>query len=373
MGYFSRSSSKLSGVGMHRVWQIACGEVGRKYADLFLQYDVMFCGPGKLGPFHEETYAAALIAGRLTIGELTRLKKFATEVRTGDIVLLRSGYTVEAIGLVADEYQPVQAFDDVFGWNLIHARRVAWQHVLSAELAALQTEQPLFTGRKQIPTFTGVTDRSILEPMASLLTRCQPRSMADLPCELPLPLKPDELADALFLRGLGFDAVDRFRVALDKQRRLIDWYDSATGADGRPTEHEVVAHIILPMLLALGWSEQLLAVEWNKIDLAIFSATPTDRTHCRLVCEAKGMGHGLQNVFAQAMRYTETLHLAACGKILLADGGRFYLYRRSQAGAWDAQPSGYLNVLKIRENHLLPAGTNAIDTIMALTPMRIAE
>jgi hypothetical protein len=358
---------------MPRVWQIACGESGRKYSDLFVRHDVMFCGPGELGRFDEAVYGAALASGRLTIGEFTRIKKFATEVQPGDTVLLRSGYSIEAVGMVLDGYQHVPAFDDVFGWNLIHVRRVAWQHVFGAELAALQAEQPLFTGRKQIPTFTGVTDRSILEPIASLLTRCQSRTLADLPSELPVPLKPDELADALFHRGLGFDAVDRFRVALDKQRRLIEWYESTAGAEGRPTEHEVVAHIILPMLLALGWSEQLLAVEWNKIDLAIFNETPTDREHCRLVCEAKGMGHGLQNVFAQAVRYTETLRLTTCSKILLADGGRFYLYRRSPAGLWDDQPSGYLNVLKIRENHLLPAGTNAVDTIMALTPMRIAE
>lgn len=133
-----------------------------------------------------------------------------------------------------------------------------------------------------------------------------------------------------------------------------------------------MAHIILPLLMAMGWSEQLLAVEWRKIDLAIFSGTPTDQQRCRLVCEAKGMGHGLQDVFQQAVRYTDTSQLTACDKILLADGGRFYLYRRHAEG-WEQQPSGYLNVLKIREDHLLPSGTNAIDTIIALTPMGIGS
>lgn len=66
------------------------------------------------------------------------------------------------------------------------------------------------------------------------------------------------------------------------------------------------------------------------------------------------------------------LQLTACDKILLADGGRFYLYRRRAEG-WEPQPSGYLNVLKIRENHLLPSGTNAIDTIIALTPLGIGS
>lgn len=141
----------------------------------------------------------------------------------------------------------------------------------------------------------------------------------------------------------------------------------------RPTEHEVVAHIILPMLLALGWSEQLLAVEWHKIDLAIFNGTPTDAPRCKLVCEAKSMEHGLQDDFQQAAGDVERHGLTEYNTIVLANGGRFYLFRRHPGSTWTAEPDGYLNVLKIREDHLLPAGTNAVDTLMALTPARIAE
>ena len=60
-----------------------------------------------------------------------------------------------------------------------------------------------------------------------------------------------------------------------------------------------MAHIILPLLLALGWSEQLLAVEWQKIDLAAFGSTPTTAKTCVLVCEAEGLGHGLQDVLTR--------------------------------------------------------------------------
>lgn len=359
---------------MPRVWQIACGETGRKYSELFLRHDVMCCGPGWVGAYGEAKYAAALANGQITTGELTRVRKFATEIQPGDLVLLRSGYQVEAIGLVVHgQYGYLPTFDDVFGWDLSHTQRVAWQTQLSVELEVLQAARPLFAGRKQIPTFTAVEDPAILQPITSLWSQCLSRTLADLPTPPPAPLEADDLCAALFQRGLGFDAVDRFRAAIDKQRRLIEWYRNSHMAGDRPTEHEVVAHIILPMLLALGWSEQLLAVEWRKIDLAIFSGTPTDRQHCRLVCEAKGMGHGLQDVLQQAVRYTESLQLTVCDKILLADGGRFYLYRRRAAAGWEQQPSGYLNVLKLRENHLLPSGTSAIDTILALTPLGIGS
>lgn len=229
----------------------------------------------------------------------------------------------------------------------------------------------LFDARKQIPALTSVADTAVIEPIRHLFDRCQSRSLRPLPQSPPPALSLDELSETLFRRGLGFTAVDQLRKSLEMQRRLIEWYQSS-GMKERPTEHEVVAHIILPLLIALGWSEQLLAVEWRKIDLAIFSGTPTDQQRCRLVCEAKGMGHGLQDVLQQAVRYTDTLQLTACDKILLADGGRFYLYRRRAKG-WEQQPSGYLNVLKIRENHLLPSGTNAIDTIIALTPLGIGS
>lgn len=357
---------------MPRVWQIAAGEAGRKYADLFLAHDVMFCGPGRFGQFSESVYGDLHSRGLISTGKLTQIKQFATAVQPGDIVLLRSGYNVESIGVVhSDGYQHSTIFDDVFGWDSEHTCRVAWQHDLTTELAQIQAERPLFNLRKQIPAFTAVGDETILEPIRHLFDRCQSRPLRPLPETPPPALSLDELSEALFRRGLGFAAVDQLRRSLEKQRRLIDWYQSA-GMKERPTEHEVVAHVILPLLLALGWSEQLLAVEWRKIDLAIFSGTPTDQKRCRLVCEAKGMGHGLQDDLQQAIRYTETLKLTACDKILLADGGRFYLYRR-RADGWEQQPSGYLNVLKVREDHLLPRGTSAIDTIVALTPMGIGS
>jgi hypothetical protein len=129
----------------------------------------------------------------------------------------------------------------------------------------------------------------------------------------------------------------------------------------------VVAHLILPILIALGWSEQLLAVEWRKIDLAVFNETPTTPERCVLVCEAKGLGHGLHGVFDQAKRYVDKLKLQNCRKILLAEGTRFYLYQREK-GFWTDTPIGYINLEKIRKSHIAPPDTNAIETIMALTP-----
>lgn len=42
----------------NQVWQIACGEKGRRYQRLFLDHDVMFLGPGRFGPYSLSLYDA---------------------------------------------------------------------------------------------------------------------------------------------------------------------------------------------------------------------------------------------------------------------------------------------------------------------------
>jgi hypothetical protein len=357
---------------MPNVWQIASGEAGRKYTDLFLRHDVMFCGPGRFGPFDPKRYRAAVVREAISGSAMGQVRNFATKVKPGDIVLLRSGYRVVSIGLVDGVgYRFDSTFDDVYGWDLQHTHRVIWQNQFDQELQILQSAKLLFADRKQIPTFTAVGDPAILDPIRTLFSRVVERPLRELPQKPPKPLTMDGLSAALFDQGLSFEAVRKVRSAIQQQRRMIRWYRAAGSTSARPTEHELIAHIVLPLLTALGWAEQLIAIEWHKIDLALFIGTPTDKAHCKLVCEAKAMGHGLQDVLDQARDYVERRELTNCDKLLLTDGQRFYLYRRT-GKAWPDEPAGYLNIFKIRENHLCPPGTNAVDTLMALTPAAVA-
>jgi hypothetical protein len=353
------------------VWQIAAGDFGRDYSWLFLKHDLMFLGPGRFGPYERDRYRSVVASGQETAFTVGCIGNFCQKVQPGDMVLLRRGYCVAAIGLVPEEgYKHNPTFDDVYGWDLEHTRRVIWQGQLTDELAALQPQPQsnVFASYKQIPTFTQVKDQAILARVASLLPQCSPRDLKPLPEPLPPPLTSEELGQALFAKGLANSAVDQVQKAIERQRRLLRWYQEYGKASGRPDEHEVVAHMVLPLLLALGWSEQLLAVEWHKVDLAGFWSTPTTAERCVLVCEAKGLWHGLQTVLRQAEDYAEKLDLDGCRKILLTQGGRFYLYRRNPDSSWPAEPSGYLNVERIRTNHIAPANTDAVETLMALTP-----
>lgn len=354
-----------------QVWQIACGEAGRRYDHLFLKHDVMFLGPGDYGEYNPSDYEDGPGGEDLGSRGVGEIRRFATEVETGDVVLLRSGYRVLALGTVsANGYGWSESFDDVYGWDLQHTQRVVWQYHLSGRLSRMQAKRDLFASRKQIPTFTRVEDPAIRRKIDPLIGLTRDRGLKRLPPKPSPVLSLEEFAEGLFHQGLSTGAVRQVCDAIQKQRRLLDWYWETDLAPDRPSEHEVVAHLVLPIMRALGWSEQQLAVEWHRIDMAVFKKTPTDEKHCTLVCEAKGMGRGLQDAFMQAQLYCTRLRLTGCRKILLTDGGRFYLYRKV-GSRWGDEASGYLNVLKLRERYLCPSGCNAVDTLMALTPTHI--
>src|SRR5689334_19657527 len=101
------------------VWQISGGPVSRSHADVFLKYGVALVGPGDAGPWtwarDDDEFEGGFV------------RRFASELAVGDVLLLRSGIAaIAAVGLVADDYLYLNAFDDVNGWDLQHVRRVRW-------------------------------------------------------------------------------------------------------------------------------------------------------------------------------------------------------------------------------------------------------
>lgn len=346
---------------MAKVWQIAGGENGRSFFDIFLKHDVMFMGPGWPGPFDEIGYRKHDIPN----SKISQLKRFCDVANDGDFVILRFGNQAKAVGVIKSSCDHSEIFGDVYGWGLQHCRRVEWIDNSGQEIQKLLKGKPLF-GSHRNKTFSGTQE---FHPISSLFDNRQDRELKALPAKPSDRLSFEEVGDKLFTEGLPSEAVEKVIVALKKQTRMLQWYrQHGNDSGGRPKEHEVVAHMILPLLLALGWSEQLLAIEWHKVDLAIFSGTPTTKDNCFLLCEAKGWGRGLQNAFLQAKDYITKHEITNCKKILLTDGQFFYIHKKIN-DQWNETPSGYLNVLNIRENYVVPEGASGIATIMELTPL----
>ena len=50
-----------------------------------------------------------------------------------------------------------------------------------------------------------------------------------------------------------------------------------------PTEDEFVAHFVIPLLGALGWPPERVAVKWRDIDVAVFTCLPRTPENCRFI------------------------------------------------------------------------------------------
>ncbi|MBE3070304.1 MAG: hypothetical protein IMZ66_08715, partial [Planctomycetes bacterium] len=331
------------------VWQIAAGERGRNYSSLCLKHDLALIGPGDPGPYPKS---------EIHYKNKSQVKNFCREPKPGDLVLLRLYHDVVGVGLIPEgednQYRWCEDFDDVLGWDLQHTRRVLWD---PEAIAILQDMQPVFGNHKQQPTFTAVRESRILERAPHLKGSVKPRALKELPTvERALP--DEALGIQLFAAGLANESIEDVIAVLRKIRRLASWYEQGACGVKRPNEHEIVAHAVVPLMLGLGWSEQLLAVEWNRVDVAFFDRPPTNEENCIAVLEAKRLGSPIEDTYKQAENYVKSLNLSRCKVIITTDGMRIFVYHR-QADGWPDHPTGYANFAKMRIRHAIPENTSA--------------
>jgi len=184
-------------------------------------------------------------------------------------VLLRDRISqIVAIGLVAGDYSYLNQFDDVNGWDLQHARRVCWHRLPSPYSfgQAVFGANPPRLSRVQDPALVAYAERFVASPP----THWQSAPLPALPAEGP-PL--DDVPPAL--QHLVAEVAD-----------LAPLYDNPQTFGESPAEGELVAHFVVPLLRALGWPPERIALEWHEIDVALFSALPRTPATCRFVIEA---------------------------------------------------------------------------------------
>lgn len=351
-----------------KIWQIACGEPQRDYRDVFLNHDVMLIGPGDPGSFEESQYLKARENEDISSSQYSQISAFHDKPAQGDIVLLRLGHKVIRVGIIPDEkaggYLWSEAFSDVKEWDLQHSRRVLWGD--PDLVSIIQGERPLFSNYKQQPTFTQVHETRIIEKAKELQGRFPKRKLKDLPANIK-DLTTAEFGDELFKVGLSNESVEKAIEAIEKATRLNDWY---WGESETPSEHEIIAHMTIPLMLALGWSEQLLAVEWDKIDLAFFDRAPREAKNCIMICEAKRPHKPLEGAFEQAKSYVVKRKLSNCRKILITSGTRLLIYSRS---GQDWVQRGYVNLARLRDKYVSIEQNSAADSLIGIIPSRINQ
>lgn len=301
------------------VWQISGGPASRSYADVFLEYGVALVGPGDAGPWTPTRDDDEFEGGFV--------RRFASELSIGDVLLLRTGITtIAAVGLVANDYLYLNAFDDVNGWDLQHARRVRWcrlpgEHTFGS---AVFGANPPRCSRTFNPDVIDFAERFLNSPP----TYWQTVSLPDLPQEQAV------LAEVPpSLQGVVAQAADLVPLLQDRQ---------AFGDP--PSEDELIAHFVVPFLRALNWVPERIAVQWRHIDVAVFRALPRIPENCHLVIEAKRLGAGVEGALEQAKGYVEALELPR--NVVVTDGVRYRMYDAANS----FQPLAYANLARLKES-----------------------
>ncbi len=351
------------------VWQIATGDRGRDYSGVFLKHDVMILGPGEYGAVDGDNYASGPPNSMMR-----QVHNFAYNPQPGDRVLMRFCHKVIAVGQIPagedNQYKFDEAFGCVYGWNLRHRRRVKWAQGLD-----LGNLAHVFSRSTKMPSFTRVNNAKIV----SLVQKIDPQVFS-----CPLASLPEfdnsnfynyeELGVILFQAGISNQNIDAILKGLQQAARLCAWYNSfkqdSKTRETRPSEHEVISHVILPIFLGLGWSHQQIAVEWNHVDVAFFKVMPAQKENCVMIIEAKGLGQALGEVFDQPRQYVSENQLSNTRFILTTDGTNLFVYEK-KGSDWDTDPIGYINFLNLQKEYVIPENTNLVKTLVMLQPAMV--
>lgn len=342
------------------IWQHAAGDTDRSYADVCTRWDVILTGPGADGPWPQARHRTS---DPLSSRKLTDIARFVEEMRPGDLVILRLGTSrVCAVGELTDDgYGWNEEFGDVDGWDLQHFRRVRW-----------------WTSVQAIPEFPAyamklgdATQRLGDGPVRDWLGKLQvpetdrARPLADLSALAAdghaIATSQSEIADYLFGSGVASSAISTLMGEMGELARIANWYRSRDAS--MPSERETVAYLVIPLLRALGWTPQRMAVEWNLVDIALFSALPRSDDRLSVVVEAKRMDKSCLAAQSQAWDYARGR--PGCERLIVTDGLRYGVYRTDGG---EPRLHAYLNLTRLRDAYPVYGCHGARHALLAMAP-----
>lgn len=297
------------------IWQQGSGDTDRNYSGICLTWDVILNGPGDAGKWPE--CKETLKQEGWSAKKITDLKRFCEDMKPGDIVVLRLGTNnVYGVGEIVGEYQWNPQFSDVDGWDLQHIRRVRWLWksekspkkfpVYSLKQGdttqQMDPDSPVITWLKNLEFPEGQFHKEFMEIPEFKGTNISSH---------------EDIAEYLFDKGISNNSIESLIKEFNELTRIAKWYVKFSS----PSETETVAYLVVPLLRALGWTPQKMAIEWNKVDLALFDSLPRKNDHLSVVVEAKRKGNSCLSAKSQALSYArEKPH---CKRLIVTEGIRY--------------------------------------------------
>ena len=344
---------------MPTYWQIAAGSDQRDYSDLFLKHGIAFVG----GRLEEKN---------VNLGDIMVLKQGKTAIKAAGIVVERDGIYrgyVDEEGYVVDE-EGRENREMRREWLLDHD---GW---VLPEFCYVDWKKP----SKPIPV------RGLNIGIIQRLNKQKPKDVADdiLNTGTRVPILPepsseisevtdDEILRLLIEEGIRPSSSDEITSTISKIRLLADYYYHRVKWEDIG-EHEIRTFLVIPLLLALGWSEQQIKIEFRRIDIACFGKPCKSNNReewekeCVAIIETKSFRAGLDYAHQQAKAYSEDF--PHCQAVIATNGYCYKVYLRDRNNQFQATPSAYINLLRLRDKYLLDPENvgGALEAIKWLLP-----
>lgn len=341
-------------------WQQAAGDSDRNYAHICLKWGVVLNGPGYAGKWPE--CADKLKSDGWSSRKITDLRRFSEDVKNGDVVVLRSGTSkILGVGVIVGEYEWMELFSDVDGWDLQHVRRVRWLW------EGLENPKEFETYTlKQGDTTQKLDSNVVIEWLKSLNLEFQSEdSVTNLPVEDKYQIQFSLVSEYLFDQGVSSNSIETLSKEIDKLVRIANWYRRS---DDSPSEFETVAYLAVPLLRALGWTPQKMAIEWNNVDIALFAQLPRTDENLSVVVEAKKKDNSCLTAFSQAETYADGKE--NCQRLIVTDGLRYGVYLK-QSNCFKLY--AYFNITELKSAYPIYECYGVREALQAMTPEWIPE
>lgn len=300
-----------------KYFQVQAGDTSRNYSQVMFDFGVVIVGPGDKGSLRENI--PAYRDDKDMRKEWPKMM-WMLEASEGDRVVLIHGQSkILAVGEVVSKDGHIihhsQTFSDVDGWWLQHFLYVNWKKIelkLEGRPLTRSTAQ-----RLHLPW--------VIAKIENAWKSAEPITVKYKVTDEPVKIIEDkDILMALIDAGLKISDAETVVVTLRQVNLLADWYRQKP--EKNPSEHELRSFIVVPLLNALGWSHQKMAIEYQKIDLLLFKDPERKRPH--LLIETKIVGTGSENVKQQVKGYLDNKSalLGSIERYIITDGITYWLY-----------------------------------------------
>lgn len=342
-----------------KYWQQAAGDKDRNYAAVCISWGVILNGPGYAGPWPD--CVEKLKGDGRSSRKMTDIRRFSEDMKDGDVVVLRLGTNqVLGVGIIVGDYRWLDAFGDVDGWDLQHVRRVKWLW----DGIDNPKEFDTYT-LKQGDTTQRLDSVDVMNWIDSLSLNLQDvTDLPDLPEEDPNLVDFSEVSNFLFDQGVSSNSIEGLSKEIDELVRIAKWYQRSDA----PSEFETVAYLAVPLLRALGWTPQKMAIEWNNVDVALFGQLPRNNKNLSVVVEAKKKGNSCLTALSQAESYAKGK--SGCHRLIVTDGLRYGVYLKN-SNSFDLY--AYFNITRMKSAYPIYSCKGVSEALRAMTPEWINE